>query len=64
MKLKLSYDDAWNEKYGAESLNAIRRVLAHATSFWRYPTVPAKLYFNVDPDVRQLPGRWTTSGSL
>ena len=64
MKLKLSYDDAWREKFGADSVNAIRRVLAHAQTMWKYPTAPAKLYFDIDPEVRQLPGRWTTSASM
>ena len=62
--MKLAYDDNWKDKYGADSINAMRRVLAHAQNLWKFPSVPAKLYFDIDPDVRQLPGRWTTSGSM
>jgi hypothetical protein len=62
--LKVNYDDNWNQKFGADSINAMRRCLAHAQNIWMWPSAPSKMIFKVDPDVRQLPGTWTASGSM
>ena len=64
MKLKLGYDDNWNQKFGSDSINAIRRVMAHAQNVWKWPSAPAKVIFDVDPDVRHLPGQWTAANSM
>lgn len=57
--MKLNYDENWNDKFGANSVNVLRRVMVHAQTVFNWPTFPAKIYFDIDPDVRMLPGRWS-----
>ena len=64
IKLKINYDDNWSAKWGANAINAIRRLLAHAQNVWQWSSAPSKMVFSVDPAVRKLPGTWTASGSL
>jgi len=53
IKLKLSYDDNWKDKFGADSVNAIRRVVAHAQAVWKWASAPSKMIFDIHPEVNQ-----------
>ena len=64
IKLKLNYDDNWKDKFGADSINAIRRVVAHAQAIWKWSSAPSKLLFDIHPEVTQISGRWTAQDSL
>jgi hypothetical protein len=64
ISLKINFDDNWSKKWGADAINAIRRLLTHAQNIWQWSSAPSKMVFKVDPDVRQLAGTWTASGSL
>ncbi len=57
--IKLHYDESWAERFGNDSVNAARRVMAHAQNIWMWPSLTTKVIFDIDPEVKAQPGRWT-----
>jgi len=64
LKIKIYYDDNWKEVFAADSLNTVRRVVAHAQNVWKWSTAPAKIYLVADTEVKYIPGKWAASKSL
>ena len=59
--MKVYYDEGWAARFKQDSVNAVRRVMAHFQNILMWPSLTTKVYLDINPDVRALPGTWNTS---
>ena len=52
--MKLHYDPALYKKFGEDSKNMARRVMAHAQNAFLWKSLTTKVIFKVHPDVHQV----------
>lgn len=62
--IRVYYDDNFDEKFGSDAKNAIRRILAHTQHVWKWPSLTTKVIFKFDPVVTLIHERWTANHSL
>jgi hypothetical protein len=62
--LKVFYDDKFFEKFGADTNNSIRRVVAHAQHVFKWPSLTTKIYFNISSDFKHIKERWSAGEKL
>jgi hypothetical protein len=62
MKVKVFYDDNFKAKFGDDSVNAARRVMAQAQNVFRWKeSLTTEIIFKIDNSVDYIPGKWIAS---
>ncbi len=62
--VKTIYDDNWRDKFGDDTNNAIRRVIAHGQQIFKWPTLKTKIFLNVSSDFQYVSERWSANDDL
>ena len=58
LKIRIRFDDLFKAKFGNESENVIRRIMAHAQNTWRWKeSLTTELLFDIE-SVEYMPGNW------
>ena len=52
--VKLHYDSALAQRFGADAENMARRVMAHAQNAFLWKSLTTKVIFKVHPEIRAL----------
>jgi len=65
LKIKVRIDDAFNAKFGADSANAARRVMAFAQNYWKMSeSLGTQIIFAIDADIGQISGKYAAETDL
>ncbi len=65
LKIKVRYDEAFKGKFGADSINAARRVMAFAQNYWKMSaSLGTQIIFAIDANVEQISGRYVAGTDL
>jgi hypothetical protein len=65
IKVRVCIDDAFKAKFGADSTNAVRRVMAFAQNYWKLSaSLGTQLIFAVDANICQIAGRYVAETDL
>ena len=60
--MRIRYDDNFKAKFGADSENTIRRVMAQAQNIWKWKeTLTTQVIFNIE-SIEYKAGVWVTGG--
>ncbi len=61
----MRYDENFKAKFGADSVNAARRVLAQAQNIWKWKdSLTTTVTFQIDPNVEAIRGRFVAEDDL
>jgi hypothetical protein len=65
MSVKVRYDDNFKEKFGEDSINSARRVMAFAQAqFMLKDSLTTTIDLDIDPDVEYIPGKWVAGKDM
>ncbi len=64
MKIKCAYDATFKDKHGADSVNAVRRVMAQAQNVYMWPTLTTKVVFEIDSEVDFKDEKWNAPDDM
>jgi len=65
LRVKAIYDDNFKEKFGDDTANAARRVLAQAQNLFKLrDSLTTEVILTVDPNVAYIPGKWVAGNDL
>ena len=65
LRIKVRYDDAFKGKFGADSVNAARRIMAFAQNYWKLSaSLGTQIIFAVDANVEQISGKYAALTDL
>ena len=64
MNVKAIYDNNFRDKFGDETNNAIRRVIAHGQHVFKWPSLKTKVFLNVSSDFQYINERWSANDDL
>jgi hypothetical protein len=56
--------EGFAKQFGSDAVNVARRIMAHTQNVWMWPSLTTKVIFEVDQDVRALPGIWNPDNDL
>ena len=58
LKIRIRYDSKFKAKFGDDSENVIRRIMAHAQNIWKWKeTLTTQLIFNIE-SIEYKAGDW------
>jgi len=59
MSVKIRYDTNFQTKFGADTLNSVRKVMAFAQAqFMLKDSLTTTITLDIDPNVEYIPGKW------
>jgi hypothetical protein len=64
LKIKCFYDATFKAKHGADSINAVRRVMAQAQNIYMSPTLTTKVVFEIDSEVDFKDEKWNAPDDM
>jgi hypothetical protein len=65
LRVKVRYDENFKAKFGDDSVNAVRRVMAHAQNIWMWKaSLTTTVTFQIDPEVDAIPGKYVAETDL
>jgi len=65
LRIKVRYDENFKAKFGADSVNVARRVLAQAQNIWKWKdSLTTTVTFQIDPNVEAIRGRFVAEDDL
>ena len=65
LRIKVRYDENFKAKFGAESLNVVRRVMAQAQNIWKWKeSLTTTVTFQIDPTVEAIKGKFVADTDL
>jgi hypothetical protein len=65
LRVKAKYDDAFRTKFGADAVNAVRRILAFSQNYWKMSaSLGTQIIFAVDPTVQAISGTYVAETDL
>ena len=65
LKIKVRTDDAFRRKFGADSNNVARRIMAFAQSYWKMSeSLGTVIIFDVDPNIEPISGTYVALTDL
>ena len=65
LRIKVRYDENFKAKFGADSLNVVRRVMAQAQNIWKWKdSLTTTVTFQIDPTVEPIRGRFVADTDL
>ena len=63
--MKVKYDDGFRAKFGADAVNAARRVLAFSQNYWKMSaSLGTQIIFAIDPTVQAISGTYVADTDL
>jgi len=62
--VKIRYDENFKAKFGTESVNTIRRIVAQAQNIWKWPSLTTSVTFQIDPSVDAVAGRFVAGTDI
>jgi len=62
--LKIRYDQNFADKFGADSVNTIRRIVAQAQNIWKWPSLTTSVTFVIDGAVDAVKGRFVAEDDI
>ena len=62
--VKIRYDENFKAKFGADSVNTIRRVVAQAQNMWKWPSLTTSVTFLFDPSVDAVAGKFVADTDI
>jgi len=62
--LKIRYDQNFAAKFGADSVNTIRRVVAQAQNIWKWPSLTTSVTFVIDNSIDAVAGRFVAETDI
>ena len=60
----MAYDRSWYNKFGSDSVNAMRRVVAQAQNLFYWPSLTTKLSLVIIQERSAVFGSWAADHSL
>ena len=65
LRIKVRYDDAFKGKFGADSINRARTIMAFAQGYWKLSaSLGTQIIFAVDANVEQIGGKYAALTDL
>ena len=65
MPVKVRYDTNFKNKFGNETLNTVRKVMAFAQAqFMLIGSLTTTITLDIDPNVEYIPGKWVADTDL
>jgi hypothetical protein len=65
MSVKIRYDDNFKGKFGDDTINSVRRVMAFAQAqYMLKDTLTTTINLDIDPIVEYIPGKWVADKDL
>jgi len=65
LKVKVAYDDNFKNKFGDDSVNAARRVMAQAQNLYKLKdSLTTEIIFKIDSDAQYIPGKWVAANDM
>ena len=64
MNVKAIYDNNFRDKFGDDTNNAIRRVVAHGQHVLKWPSLKTKVFLNVSSDFHYINERWSVNDDV
>ena len=64
MKVKAICDANFVAKFGSDTNNAVRRVVAHAQHVYKWPSLKTKIIFDVSPGVQTIEEKLTAGEDM
>ena len=65
LKIKIRYDEAFKGKFGADSANAARRVMAYAQNYWKMSaSLGTQIIFAIDANIQAITGKYEAKTDL
>jgi hypothetical protein len=62
--VKAIYDNNFLDKFGEDTRNAIRRIVAHAQHVFKWPSLTTKIFLNVSSDFQHINERLSANNKL
>lgn len=62
--VKIRYDENFKAKFGADSVNAIRRVVTQAQNMWKWASLTTSVTFVIDPSVDAVTGKFVAGTDI
>jgi hypothetical protein len=65
MSVKVRYDTNFQKKFGNQTLNTVRKVMAFAQAqFMLKASLTTTITLDIDPNVEYIPGKWVADNDL
>jgi hypothetical protein len=65
LKIKVRTDDAFRRKFGADSINVARRIMAFAQGYWKMSaSLGTQIIFEVDANIDPISGTYVALTDL
>ena len=65
LKIKIRYDEAFKGKFGADSANAVRRIMAYAQNYWKMTaSLGTQIIFAIDDNIQAITGKYVAKTDL
>jgi hypothetical protein len=65
MSVKVRYDDNFRDKFGEDTINSVRKVMAFAQAqFMLQDSLTTTITLDIDPNVEYVSGKWVAEKDM